>query len=304
MGERFERVAILGLGLIGGSLGLALRARDLAETVAGSDPLADRAERARERGAITETAASAEAAVRGAELVVLAAPVGAMSALLAAIAPALDAEALVTDTGSVKRTVCDVAAGRPPYAPTLPDPARFVGGHPMAGREQSGIEAADPALFEGAVWCLTPDHATDGAALARIEALVRALGATPRMLDADWHDVLVGGISHLPLAAAAVLVATVTGDPAGPEALALAAGGFRDTTRLASGSPIMARDIMLANADNVAVWLGAYIETLSQLRALVLTGDAEGIERAFADARAARNAWLAQRAGSETPHTP
>lgn len=298
MGERFGRVAILGLGLIGGSLGLALRERRLAAEVVGYDPLPGRAERARERDAISFVADSPAEAARGAELVVLAAPVGALSGLLAAVAPALDVRAVVTDTGSVKRPVCAAATE------LLPNPARFVGGHPMAGREQPGIEAADAALFAGAVWCLTPDDATDSAALSRLEALVRALGAVPRTLDADQHDALVGAISHLPLAAAAALVATVAADPAAPEALALAAGGFRDTTRVASGSPIMARDILLANADNVAAWLDRYIAHLAHLRALVVAGDAGGIERAFAAASDARNAWLARRAGGGSSQTP
>lgn len=295
MDKRFGRVAILGLGLIGGSLGLALRARDLAEDIAGYDVLPGGTERASGRGAITDVAATPAEAARGAELVVLAAPVGAIPELLAEVAPALGVAALVTDTGSVKRPICTAAAE------LLPDPARFVGGHPMAGREQSGIEAADPTLFEGALWCLTPDHTTDGAAVSRMEALVRALGATPRTLDADRHDVLVGGASHLPLAAATALVATIAADPAGPEALELAAGGFRDTTRVASGDPIMARDIMLANADNIAAWLSAYVKALEQLRALILAGDASGIERAFANAKAARDAWLARRSPDHGP---
>ena len=296
MAEQFGRAAVLGLGLIGGSLGLALRERNLATTVAGYDPLPGRAERARERGAITVTADSLAETVRGAELVVLAAPVGAIPTLMETIAPALDPAALVTDTGSVKRSVCAAAAAR------LPNPSRFVGGHPMAGREHSGIEAADAALFAGVVWCLTPESATNRAALGRLDALVRTLGATPLTLDADWHDVLVGGVSHLPLVAAAALVTTVADNPAAPNALELAAGGFRDTTRVASGSPIMARDIMLANADNVAAWLERYMAELAHLRALILAGNAEGIERAFTQAKSARDEWLARRSGpAQTP---
>ena len=296
MAERFGRAAVLGLGLIGGSLGLALRERDLAVTVAGYDPLPGRTEHARERGALTVTAESLAEAVRGAELVVLAAPVGAIPTLMETIAPALDPAALVTDTGSVKRSVCAAAAVR------LPNPARFVGGHPMAGREQSGIEAADAALFEGAVWCLTPDRATDLAALTRMEALVRSLGAVPRTLDPERHDALVAGISHLLLAAAAALVTTITADPAGAEALDLAAGGFRDTTRVASGSPIMGRDILLANGDAIAAWLDRYTAELERLRALILAGDAAGIERAFTHAKTARDEWLGQRGGAaQTP---
>jgi prephenate dehydrogenase len=282
----FRRAAILGLGLMGGSLALALRAHGAAESVAGCDALAGRAERARERGAIDVTTASPAEAVREADLVVLAVPVGATCDLLAAIAPALAPHALVTDLGSTKRAVCAWAEA------LLPDPGRFVGGHPMAGREQSGIEAAVADLFAGAIWCLTPAATTDPAALGRAEALARALGARPLVLDPDRHDTLVAAISHLPMVAAAALVETVAADPAWPEAAPLAAGGFRDTTRVASGSPAMARDICLTNGPAILAWLDAYQEALNRLRAAIAAGDAEAIERMFAQSREARDTWL------------
>ncbi|HEU5439583.1 MAG TPA: prephenate dehydrogenase/arogenate dehydrogenase family protein [Ktedonobacterales bacterium] len=285
----FRRAAILGLGLMGGSLGLALHAHGAAETVAGYDALAGRAEQARERGAIDVAAASPGEAVRAADLVVLAAPVGATRDLLAASVPALAPHALVTDLGSTKRSVCAWAEA------LLPDPGCFVGGHPMAGREQSGIEAAVADLFAGAVWCLTPTPATDPAALTRAEALVQTLGARPLVLAPDRHDTLVAAISHLPMVAAVTLVETVAADPTWPEAAPLAAGGFRDTTRVASGSSAMARDICLTNGPAILAWLDAYQDELSRLRAAIVAGDAEAIEHVFAQARAAREAWLNSR---------
>jgi len=281
----FRRAAILGLGLLGGSLGLALHANGVAERVTGYDALPGRAERARERGALDLAAASPAGAIRAADLVVLAVPVGATRALLEAIAVSLAPRALVTDLGSTKRAVCSWAEA------LLPDPNRFIGGHPMAGGEQSGIEAAASELFAGAVWCLTPTAATDPAAVADAAGLVRALGARPLVVDAGRHDMLVAAISHLPLVAAAALMETVTADPTWTEAARLAAGGFRDTTRVASGDPVMARDICLTNGPALLAWLDAYQEALGRLRAAIAVGDAAAIEDAFARARAAREAW-------------
>src|SRR5690242_2004948 len=224
----FDKIAILGLGLMGGSLGLALRRTGIGRAISGYDALPGRAERVRELGAITAVAESPAAAVAGADLVVLAAPVLAMRELLRAIAPHLAPHALVTDLGSTKAEVVRWARE------TLPDPSRFVGGHPMAGKERAGIQAADAALFDGAVWCLTPDAGTAPDALARLCALVAALGARPLVLDPAQHDEAVAGASHLPLLTASALVLAVTAAPDWPDVGRLTAGGFRDTTRVAS----------------------------------------------------------------------
>jgi prephenate dehydrogenase len=285
MPDLFGRVAILGLGLMGGSLGLAIRDARLAGTVAGYDSMPGRTGRAHERGAIDEPATTLADAVVDADLVVLAAPVLAERVLLAALTPHLAPGAIVTDLASTKSAVCGWASA------LLPDPAPFVGGHPMAGREQSGIEAADGGLFRGAVWCLTPTDQTDPDTLARLQSLVTALGAQPLVLDAARHDQLVAAVSHLPLVAAAALVRTVAADPAWPDAARLAASGFRDTTRVASGDPLMARDICLTNAAGILLWMDAYIAELQSIRAVLAAGDA-AIEQIFTAARDARDAWL------------
>ncbi|MFI5273436.1 MAG: prephenate dehydrogenase, partial [Ktedonobacterales bacterium] len=251
-----------------------------------------RGQRALAIGAITRAAPSAAAAVAGAELVVLAAPVGATPTLCAAIAPALDPRALVTDLGSTKRQVLEWARA------LLPDAGQFVGGHPMVGRERSGIDASDVLLYTGAVWCLTPDATTAPDTLTRVRGLVRALGAVPLALDATRHDSLVAAVSHLPLMAATALMATVASDPAWPDAQRLAAGGLRDTTRVASGDPIMARDICLTNAAAIVGGLDGYISRLARLRDAIAAYDGDAIERVFSGARDARDQWL------ETRDTP
>jgi prephenate dehydrogenase len=286
--RKFGRVALLGLGLMGGSLGLALRERDLAEQVAGYDAREGAVARARERGAIDEASASLEAAVRGADLVVLATPVLAMAALFEALAPSVEAGAVVTDLGSTKWSVCEWADG------LLPHPEHFVGGHPMAGREQSGIEAAESGLFEGSTWCLTPTARTNPEATARVAGLVTRLGAVPHLLDPQTHDRLVAGVSHLPIVAAAALVRSLAETADWDAMSALAAGGFRDATRVASGDPVMARDICLSNAGQLVGRLDAYIRELQRLRAHIAAADS-AIERDFADARSAREAWLGRK---------
>lgn len=287
----FSRVAILGLGLMGGSLALALRDAGMADQIAGYDHVSAITTRAHERGMIDQACAVVEEAVREADLVVLAAPVMAERALLEEVASHLTAGAIVTDLGSTKRAVAGWAEE------LLPDPARFVGGHPMAGRELSGLDASDAMLFRGAVWCLTPTPMSDPDVVQVLSGLVSALGASPLLLDPERHDHLLAGVSHLPILAAASLVHTVASDAGWADLAVLAAGGFRDTTRVASGDSRMARDICLTNRDEIVRWLGAYIATLHQLRDVVAAGAADGadIEAFFREAREAREDWLRKR---------
>lgn len=287
MDHRFNRVAILGLGLMGASLALALRAAGGARELAGYDVAPGVAEQARTRGLVDRAHASAAEAVAGADLVVLAAPVLAMRDLLAAIAPHLGPATLVTDLGSTKAEVVAWAADR------LPAPEHFIGGHPMTGRERSGLAAADATLYDGCVWCLTPSLHTAPDAQARVAALVTALGARPLIVDPAQHDAAVAAISHLPLLAATALMLTATQDPAWELARQLAAGGFRDTTRVASGDPRMARDICLTNTQPLLAVLDAYLARLHTLRDQLAAQD-PAIEATFAAAKAARDAWLAQ----------
>lgn len=284
----FSRVAILGLGLMGGSLGMALRESHLAATVAGYDANVDTAARAVAVGTVDAAATSPDKAVAGADLVVLAAPILALRELLAEIAPALSPSAVVTDLGSTKRQVVNWAQE------LLPDPSRFVGGHPMAGREQPGIDAATPDLFSGAVWCLTPSPITAADVTMRVSELARGVNASPLTLDAATHDDLVAGASHLPLLAAAALVRVAAADAGWAQLAALAAGGFRDTTRVASGDARMARDICLTNREAILSWLDRYIAELGVIRRLVADGDG-AVENWFENARHQRDEWRRQR---------
>ncbi len=282
----FERVAILGLGLMGGSLGLALRARMLTDEVVGYDAWPETATHALERGAITVRCDTAADAVSGADLVVLAAPILALRELLAEAGPYLGLDAIVTDLGSTKTEIVQWAAE------LLPAPERFVGGHPMVGSEQSGVVAADASLYEGCAWCLTPTADTSPGALASIASLVTSLGATPHVLNPASHDAAVAAVSHLPIVAATALTLTATGDISWPDGRILAAGGFRDTTRVASGNPRMARDICLTNAEPLAALLDAYIARLQEMRAAIQSGSPEAIEEQFRAGKLARDGWL------------
>src|SRR6185312_13785728 len=219
-----DRVAIIGLGLMGASLGMALRERGVAQQIVGFDADPGVTERARERGAIDVACTSVAEAVAGSELVALASPLLAMRELLAEMAPLLAETTIVTDLGSAKAPVASWEEA------LLPASGQFVGGHPMAGSEQSGVESANSSLYSGCVWCLTPTDHTASATLHRVVRIIEALGANPRTIPPEQHDQAVARASHLPLVAASALTLTVAQAPDAADALALAAGGFRDTT--------------------------------------------------------------------------
>jgi prephenate dehydrogenase len=280
--EPFARVAILGLGLMGASLGMALRAAGAASSVAGYDASGGVAERACERGAIDAACASIPQAIAEADLVVVAAPIRTTPGLFAAIAPRLAPGALVTDLCSVKARLV-ASAER-----ILLEPSRFVGGHPMTGGEQSSVEAARADLYAGCVWPLTPTERTAPAAIARISWMVDRLGATPVQLAASEHDAAVALISHLPRVAASALVLAAAQATSWPLAQRLAAGGFRDTTRVASGNPALTLDICLTNAPALLSGLDAYIEVLGALRERIARGDVT-LEETFTSAKRARD---------------
>ena len=288
--EPFGRVAILGMGLMGASLGMALRAAGAARLVTGYDAGPGVAERARERGAIDLACADVSEAVAGTELVILAAPIRAAPDLFAAIAPYLAPGALVTDLCSVKGHLVACAER------TLPDPACFVGGHPMTGSERSGVEAAHADLYDGCIWPLTPIERTAPEAIARLSWMISRLGATPILLDPTEHDAAVALVSHLPRIAASALVLTASQNASWPVAQKLAAGGFRDTTRVASGDPAMMLDICDANAPALLDGLDAYIEMLTSLRRQIATRDVT-LEDTFTSAKDIRDDWLRARRG-------
>jgi prephenate dehydrogenase len=280
----FNRVAIIGLGLIGGSLGLALRQDKTARQVVGYDAYKGVGERARKLGAIDQSCSSLAEAARGSELIILATPVGAMRSLLQQLASCASPGAVVTDVASTKAQVISWAEEY------LPANIFFVGGHPIAGKETSGIEAADATLFKQCVYCLTPTKRTAPAALDKVASLIDALGARMRFLEPPEHDGMVAGVSHLPYITSIALMQTAALNPAWDDASLLAGSGFRDTTRLAAGSPEMHRDICLTNSEAITRWLTDYIAVLSTLRERIAAHDPNLVE-VFEQARKARNDW-------------
>ncbi|MGI9118849.1 MAG: prephenate dehydrogenase/arogenate dehydrogenase family protein [Acidimicrobiales bacterium] len=264
-----RRAAVVGTGLIGGSIGLALRARGWHVTGRDRDPL--RADQALALGALDAVGDDQEA-----EVTFLATPVG---AVVEEAAVALkEGPGVVTDVGSVKTSIVR----------SVDDP-RFVGGHPMAGSEQEGVAGADVALFSGSVWVLTPVTGTDPAAHSLVRSVVSSLGAEVVELPPDHHDALVAVVSHVPHLTAAVLMglAAVRAEEHSV-LLRLAAGGFRDMTRVAAGDPGIWPDICVENASPIIELLGRLEESLATVRALVEGGDRAGLLRTLEDARSAR----------------
>lgn len=280
----FNRVAVIGLGLIGGSVGLALRQAKAAPQVVGYDLGRGVSERARKVGAIDEAYMTLADAVRGADLVVLATPVGAIHALLKNIATCVTPGTVITDVASTKAQVMRWAEE------LLPSSVAFVGGHPMTGKEVSGVDAADAELFRNRIYCLTPTELTRASAITKVSTFVELLGARVRFLDPVEHDRLVAGVSHLPFLASIALVNTVVGSPDWSEASLLAANGFRDISRLAAGSPEMYRDICLTNNDGITHWLDEYIHTLQSLRERIVAQE-RALSETFAEAQERRQLW-------------
>jgi prephenate dehydrogenase len=252
-------LSILGAGLLGGSIGMAARARKTAGRVVVWARRPEAAEQATKLGAADEATTDLARAVAGADLVVLATPIGAMPALAEQIPP----ERVVTDVGSVKYPVVAALSQRLP---------KFVGAHPMAGSEQSGIEAARPDLFQGAVCILTPREDTDKQVLALVFEFWKSLGCTVRTLSPAAHDEIVARISHLPHLVAAALVSVVCRD--GEQALGFAGPGFRDTTRIASGPVEMWTEICVENRHEIGRALDALIDELGKVRAALENADA------------------------------
>lgn len=272
----FERVAVLGLGLLGGSVALAARERGAARRVCGATRRRDVLDAALARGAIDE-AGSYEEAVRDAELVVLATPVSAMGEVAARVASHLRADALVTDVGSVKGMLVETLPG------LLPRGVRYVGAHPMAGSHHTGFEHGRADLFEGAPCIVTGTPGESG--VDRVCAFWSALGARVVLRDPAAHDVEVAWMSHVPHLLAFAFARALQGAPA--SAAEVAGPGFRDFTRIAQGDPELWTDILTANGKALAAPLQAVSAALAELTRAVEAGDTDAVERGLATARAA-----------------
>ena len=279
---RFERVTIVGIGLIGASFGLAAKRVGKAGLVTGVARSKATLDGALNVGAADEVTTDLEAAVRSADLVYLAAPVGAIPDLLQRIAGSVREGCIVTDGGSCKREIC--AAGDRLFID-----GRFVGGHPMAGSEQSGPLAARADLFEGMTYFLTPTRRTSASAVEAIRDLVQALGARPAIASPEAHDRTVAATSHLPHLAAVALARVVEqGLESDLRSLDGIGRGFLDATRLASGDPELWADICVANADEIQPCLDALNAELDALRSAVARRDRKRIVEILTSAHHAR----------------
>jgi prephenate dehydrogenase len=274
------KVAVVGVGLIGGSIGLALQER-LGASVTGYDPDASVRSEALRRGAIGAVAASPAEAARDAELVFVAAPVSALPDAIDAVLAAAGSDCAVSDVGSTKR---ELVAGR--------GDERYIGGHPLAGAETSGVEHARADLFEGATWYLTPGPGTSGALYERLHKTLAGIGAQPTAIDAADHDRVMASVSHLPHVFANVLVAQAARALAGGETVPATGPSFRDATRVAGASATIWPDIYLSNREALVALIDEAQGRLSEVREALALADRGAIERWNDAARVDRDALL------------
>jgi cyclohexadieny/prephenate dehydrogenase len=286
----FRRVALIGIGLINGSLARMIRQQGLADEIVAVARNEATLERAKALGLADRTSTDPAEAVIGADLVVIGTPPGAAGPVAEAMAPTLDGQAVITDVGSIKAEIVRAVA------PHLPDPTRFVPGHPVAGTENSGPEAAIDGLFAGRHCILTPAEDTDPAALAAVRGLWEAAGSRVELMTPEHHDRVLAITSHLPHLIAYTIVGTVGDleDHLQSEVLRYAAGGFTDFTRIAGSDPVMWRDVFLNNKEAVLEMLGRFSEDLTALQRAIRWGEGETLEKLFTRTRAIRRGVIAE----------
>lgn len=291
-----SQMAVLGLGLMGGSFAMAAREAGLARFIVGFDPDRDALTEAVTAGVIEQAASDVRDAVTDAQLVVLAAPVRAILELLDRIVPHVQPGTLVLDLGSTKREIVDRMGA-------LPEDVRAVGGHPMCGKEVAGLEHAEADLFREATFALCPTLHTDDAARQEAADVATALGAHPLWLEADEHDRLVAAVSHLPYLLSVVLVQSAF-DGNDRRAWQLAASGFRDTSRLAASDVQMMLDVLRTNRDAVTANLERAEEHLRQLRTLLAGDDEVSLTDLLGEAARLRSEWNSRRASRNQASEP
>jgi prephenate dehydrogenase len=284
---RWKKITMVGVGLLGGSLGLAIRRRNLAGQAAGYVRRAASIRDCERAGALDFATTDLCAAIWDADLVILCTPLAQMKPLVRQMLPALKRGAIVTDVGSVKDSVV-----RELESLVAKTGAHFVGSHPMAGSEKTGVFASHADLFTGAICVTTPTRKTNAAALRRVERFWKSLGCRMLRIDPRMHDKLVSRSSHLPQLVAAALAHLVL-DPKSPKSqAALCAGGFRDTTRIASGSPEMWRDIAIANRAELSITLDAFVRQLQSLQGLLRSKKGVALRAMLTEAKFRRDSWL------------
>jgi prephenate dehydrogenase len=280
-------LAIIGLGMIGGSMGLALkRAEPVNTEIIGYDRDEEVGVRAHRAGAIQWLAPTLEEAVEKATLVIVATPIINMRKVFQEMAPHLQTGTVVTDVASTKADVLRWAQE------LLPPGIHFVGGHPMAGKEQSGPQAAEETIFVDRPYCIVPALNASPGAVNAVVGLVQAVEAVPFYLDADEHDSYAAAISHVPLVASLALFSLAHGTSAWPELASMAGPAFRDLTRLASGEPEMSHDIFVTNKTNVVHWIDRYIEELQTISNLISSGDSEVLFRNLVNTQIERDNFI------------
>ncbi|MHB1109115.1 MAG: prephenate/arogenate dehydrogenase family protein [Devosia sp.] len=290
----FQKLALIGIGLIGSSIARAARHKGLARTIAISTRRPETLDEARALGLGDSYSLDPAEAVRGADLVILCTPIGAYGAVMEQIAGALEPGAILSDVGSVKQHVMKVVA------PWVPASVHFIPGHPIAGTEYSGPASGFPELFVGR-WCvLTPDKDVDPIAVDRLTAFWGAMGSNVESMSAEHHDLVLAITSHVPHLVAYNIVGTVADLEADTqlEVIKFSASGFRDFTRIAASDPVMWRDVFLTNRDAVLEMLGRFLEDLAKLQRAVRVGDGPGLEALFTRTRAIRRSII--NAGQET----
>ena len=290
-----DKIAIIGLGLIGGSLGLALKRTNSSNLeVVGHDIDSQAGKKAVKLGAVDRATSRLSDAVDEASMVILAVPIMAIRDSLEVMANMLSPGCVVTDTGSTKEAIMTWAVEY------LPEEVSFVGGHPMAGKEASGIDVATPDLFKRSRYVVIPGRGATDDAVKAVMNLVDLLGARPFFLDAYEHDSYVAAVSHLPIVLSSALVTSASKSPAWREISRLASTGFRDASRLASGDPIMNLDICLTNRDGLLYWIDEAVKELLEYRKRISAATqeegskeaADQLAEAFANAWQARELWL------------
>jgi len=294
MSRIYDKVALIGLGLIASSMAHAMRRHGLAGTIAGHARSAETRKAALEIGIVDNVHDTAAEAVIEADLVVLAVPVGAMETVAREIGPHLKPGCTVTDVGSVKQAVIDAVA------PHMPEGVQFIPGHPLAGTEHSGPYSGFATLFENRWWLITPQPGTDPEVIARLRALCEGMGANVEEMDAPHHDLVLAVVSHTPhlIAYTMVGVADHLRRVSQSEVIKYSASGFRDFTRIAASDPTMWRDVFLTNKDATLDILGRFTEELFVLQRAIRMGDGEQLFDYFSRTRAIRRGII--EAGQDT----
>ena len=285
------KITIIGTGLIGTSMGLALQQSNLKDlTVVGTDSEHSARSAAQKMGAFDKVEGRFYDAIEDADIVVLATPVMAMKGIMEVMGEGLKEGAIVTDVGSSKGVVLGWAAD------LLPEHVDFVGGHPMAGKETAGPQAAEATLFTGKVYCIIPGTGASEASVGDVATLVEGIGARPYFIGTDEHDSFVAAASHLPFLLSAALVGCTSKSTNWADIAQLAASGYRDITRLAAGDPVMHRDICVTNPKPIVAWIDAFIRELHDLRQVLDAEDGPdpaAVKTVFDDAFDARAKWMA-----------